>query len=78
MTFEKAFVRLRNSTNTSGRYKEKSPINNKTNYRASPTVGLQQKVPDLLMRGTQHLTHPILHDFEGVRSHNPTKLLRLT
>ena len=23
-------------------------------------------------------SHPILHDFEGIRSHNPTKLLLLT
>ena len=41
------------------------------------TVGLQQKVPELLTRGTQYLTRKMTWK-AFIRSHNPTKLLCLS
>ena len=38
------------------------------------TVGVHhQSLSSPHMRGS--ISHPILHDFEGIRSHNPTKFI---
>ena len=39
------------------------------------TVGVVASVPELLTRKASSISHPMPHGFEGIRHHNPAKLL---